>query len=65
MIFSIQSWVLSWDAMETPSPPPQRMKNRNILMCIKYVLTTLHVNCMILFDKDLKLGQEKMYTWVK
>ena len=30
-----------------------RMHNRNILLWIKCVLTALHVNCMILFDKVL------------
>ena len=39
--------------------------NRNILLWFKCVLTALHVNCMILFDKVLSLEQKKMYTWVK
>jgi hypothetical protein len=28
------------------------VENRNILLWIKCVLTALHVNCMILFDKS-------------
>ena len=31
----------------------QGVENRNILLWFKYVLTALHVNCMILFDKVL------------
>jgi hypothetical protein len=34
-------------------PSPQRVKNINMFMRFKYVLTALHVNCMMLFDKDL------------
>jgi hypothetical protein len=30
---------------------PQGVENRNILLWFKCVLTALHVNCMILFDK--------------
>jgi hypothetical protein len=42
------------DVLDKSFPPsPQRMKNRNILMWFKYVLTALHVNYMMLFDKDL------------
>ena len=32
---------------------PQGVKNRNIPLWFKCVLTALHVNCMILFDKVL------------
>jgi hypothetical protein len=32
---------------------PQGVENRNILLWFKCVLTALHVNCMILFDKVL------------
>jgi hypothetical protein len=41
---------------------PQGVENRNILLWFKCVLTALHVNCIILFDKvqgliqDFKLG---------
>ena len=34
-------------------PTPQGVENRNILLWFKCVLTALHVNCMILFDKVL------------
>jgi hypothetical protein len=40
-------------------PTPQGVENRNILLWFKCVLTALHVNCMILFDKVLYLEQEK------
>jgi hypothetical protein len=36
-----------------------------IIGYVKCVLTALHVNCVILFDKVLLIEQEKMYTWVK
>jgi hypothetical protein len=39
--------------MHNNDPPPQGVENRNILLWFKCVLTTLHVNCMILFDKVL------------
>ena len=42
-----------------PTPSPQRLKNRNSLIWFKYVLTALHVNCMMLFDKDLKYNRNK------
>ena len=32
---------------------PQGVENRNILLWFNCVLTALHVNCMILFDKVL------------
>jgi hypothetical protein len=35
------------------NPTPQGVENRNILLWFKCVLTALHVNCMILFDKVL------------
>jgi hypothetical protein len=38
---------------------PQGVENRNILLWFKCVLTALHVNCMIQFDKVLELEQEK------
>jgi hypothetical protein len=41
------------------NPTPQGVENRNILLWFKCVLTALHVNCMILFDKVLWLEQEK------
>jgi hypothetical protein len=37
--------------MHTSDPTPQGVENRNSLMWFKCVLTALHVNCMILFDK--------------
>jgi hypothetical protein len=39
--------------MHNSDPTPQGVENRNILLWIKCVLTALHVNCMILFDKVL------------
>ena len=39
--------------MHNSDPTPQRVENRNILLWFKCVLTELHVNCMILFDKVL------------
>ena len=40
-------------SMHNSDPPPQGVENRNILLWFKCVLTALHVNCMILFDKVL------------
>ena len=45
--------------MHNSDPTPQGVENRNILLWFKCVLTALHVNCMILFDKVLYLEQEK------
>jgi hypothetical protein len=39
--------------MHNSNPTPQDVENRNILLWFKCVLTALHVNCMILFDKEL------------
>ena len=39
--------------MHNSHPTPQGVENRNILLWLKCVLTALHVNCMILFDKVL------------
>jgi hypothetical protein len=39
--------------MHTSDPTPQGLENRNILLLFTCVLTALHVNCMILFDKVL------------
>jgi hypothetical protein len=39
--------------MHNSDPTPQGVENRNILLLFKCVLTALHVNCMILFDKVL------------
>jgi hypothetical protein len=39
--------------MHNIDPTPQGVENRNILLWFKCVLTALHVNCMILFDKVL------------
>ena len=39
--------------MHNSEPTPQGVENRNILLWFKCVLTALHVNCMILFDKVL------------
>lgn len=38
---------------------PKHMKNRTILVWFKDVLTALHVNCMILFDKAHLTGTGK------
>jgi hypothetical protein len=35
------------------APTPQGVEHRNILLWFKCVLTALHINCMILFDKVL------------
>jgi hypothetical protein len=43
--------------MRNSDPTPQGVENRNILLWIKWLLTALHVNCMILFDKVLQLEQ--------
>jgi hypothetical protein len=45
--------------MHNSDPTPQGGENRNVLLWIRCVLTALHVNCMILFDKVLQLEQEK------
>jgi len=45
--------------MHNSDPTPQGVDNRNILLWFKCVLTALHVNCMILFEKVLQLEQEK------
>ena len=45
--------------MHNSDPTPQGVENRNILLWFKCVLTALHVNCMILFDKVLYLEQEQ------
>jgi hypothetical protein len=39
--------------MHNSDPTPQGVENRNIFLWFKCVLTALHVNCMILFDKVL------------
>ena len=39
--------------MHNSDPTPQGVEKRNIIMWLKCVLTALHVNCMILFDKVL------------
>ena len=39
--------------MHNRDPTPEGVENRNILLWFKCVLTALHVNCMILFDKVL------------
>ena len=39
--------------MHNSDPTSQGVENRNILLWFKCVLTALHVNCMILFDKVL------------
>jgi hypothetical protein len=38
--------------MHNSDPPPQGVENRNIILWFKCVLTSLHVNCIILFDKE-------------
>ena len=39
--------------MHNSDPTPEGVENRNIILWLKCVLTVLHVNCMILFDKVL------------
>ena len=39
--------------MHNSDPTPQGVENRNILLWFKCILTALHVNCIILFDKVL------------
>jgi hypothetical protein len=39
--------------MHNSDTTPQGVENRNIILWLKCVLTALHVNCMILFDKVL------------
>jgi hypothetical protein len=48
--------------MRNSDPTPQGVENRNIILWFKCVLTALHVNCMILFDKVLSLEQKKKCT---
>ena len=45
--------------MHNGDPTPQGVENRNIYLWLKCVLTALHVNCMVLFDKVLYLEQKK------
>jgi hypothetical protein len=40
-------------SMHNNDTTPQGVENRKILLWIKCVLTALHVNCMIVFDKVL------------
>jgi hypothetical protein len=49
---SIGGWFKRMELIEV-NPTPQGVENRNILLWFKCVLTALHVNCMILFDKVL------------
>ena len=44
--------------MHNSDPTPQGVENRNIILWLKCILTTLHVNCMILFDKGKKCTLE-------
>ena len=46
-------FAIKYFACTNSDPPPQGVENRNILLWFKCVLTALHVNCIILFDKDL------------
>jgi hypothetical protein len=43
------------DDNNNSNPTPQGVENRNIRLWFKGVLTALHVNCMILFDKVMYL----------
>ena len=57
-ILDRQQIASQWDLqlifrMHNSDPTPQGVENRNIIMWLKCVLTALHVNCMILFDKVL------------
>jgi hypothetical protein len=57
-ILDRQQIASQWDLqllfrMHNSDPTPQGVENRNILLWFKCVLTALHVNCMILFDKVL------------
>ena len=57
-ILDRQQIASQWDLqllfrMHNTDPTPQGVENRNILLWFKCVLTALHVNCMILFDKVL------------
>jgi hypothetical protein len=45
--------------MHNSDHTPYGVENRNMLLWFKCVLTALHVNRMILFDKVLKLEQEQ------
>jgi hypothetical protein len=51
--------------MHNSDPTPQGVENRNILLWIKCILTALHVNCMILFDKVLltRTGTKCTLEW--
>jgi hypothetical protein len=57
--FDLREWKASqWGLelifrMHNSDPTPQRVENNNIFLWFKCVLTALHVNCMILFDKGL------------
>jgi hypothetical protein len=46
-------YTLKLFRMRNSDPPPQGVENRNIILWFKCVLTALHVNCIILFDKVL------------
>ena len=39
--------------MHNIDPTPQGVENRNVILWLKCVLTALHVNCMIPFNKVL------------
>jgi hypothetical protein len=49
----MQTITYAHDRTHSQDPTPQGVENRNILLWFKSVLTALHVNCMILFDKVL------------
>ena len=49
--------------MHNSDPTPKGVENRNILLWFKCVLTALHVNCMILFDKVLRTGKKCTLKW--
>jgi hypothetical protein len=46
--FQGAGWIVPF---HNSDPTPEGVENRNILLWLKCVLTALHVNCMILFDK--------------
>ena len=57
-IYSRQQIAKQWGLqlifrMHNSDPTPQGVENRNILLWFKCVLSALHVNYMILFDKVL------------
>jgi hypothetical protein len=57
-ILDRQHIASQWDLqlifrMHNRDPTPEGVENRNVLLWFKCVLTALHVNCMILFDKVL------------